>query len=258
MKCSSKRFYSILSVVSGYLACMFIPRYLLFFFFFSSRRRHTCCELVTGVQTCALPIFAVSPFLNPSKCAPEPPSRSLRDSAHCVRYAFTRCARSVGGCATHPCAASCGLAALAKPAPCRLGDSVPGHHYRVTLPESFQVRARTAESVATRQRSLRLLRLHSLCSFGRRLRDASMRRVLRTRRATLTALYPSYLQWSGIGLEPMAARNASTPSADGLVVLRASRLEALLQPLQTLLASTRPDNVLVAQDRKSTRLNSSH
>src|SRR3546814_6884505 len=29
-----------------------------FLFFFSSRRRHTRCALVTGVQTCALPIFA--------------------------------------------------------------------------------------------------------------------------------------------------------------------------------------------------------
>src|SRR3546814_19099471 len=29
---------------------------VLFFFFFSSRRRHTRCALVTGVQTCALPI----------------------------------------------------------------------------------------------------------------------------------------------------------------------------------------------------------
>src|SRR3546814_1162699 len=28
------------------------------FFFFSSRRRHTWCALVTGVQTCALPICA--------------------------------------------------------------------------------------------------------------------------------------------------------------------------------------------------------
>src|SRR3546814_15210027 len=28
-------------------------------FFFSSRRRHTICALVTGVQTCALPIYAV-------------------------------------------------------------------------------------------------------------------------------------------------------------------------------------------------------
>src|SRR3546814_4527789 len=30
-------------------------------FFFSSRRRHTRCALVTGVQTCALPISAVPP-----------------------------------------------------------------------------------------------------------------------------------------------------------------------------------------------------
>src|SRR3546814_1187565 len=28
-----------------------------FYFFFSSRRRHTRCALVTGVQTCALPIY---------------------------------------------------------------------------------------------------------------------------------------------------------------------------------------------------------
>src|SRR3546814_4136382 len=30
-------------------------------FFFSSRRRHTRCALVTGVQTCALPIWTASP-----------------------------------------------------------------------------------------------------------------------------------------------------------------------------------------------------
>src|SRR3546814_1782449 len=30
-----------------------------FFFFFSSRRRHTICALVTGVQTCALPIYLI-------------------------------------------------------------------------------------------------------------------------------------------------------------------------------------------------------
>src|SRR3546814_4909778 len=29
------------------------------FFLFSSRRRHTRCALVTGVQTCALPIFSL-------------------------------------------------------------------------------------------------------------------------------------------------------------------------------------------------------
>src|SRR3546814_11749345 len=30
-------------------------------FFFSSRRRHTRCALVTGVQTCALPIWKLGP-----------------------------------------------------------------------------------------------------------------------------------------------------------------------------------------------------
>src|SRR3546814_21048415 len=30
---------------------------MFFLFFFSSRRRHTRCALVTGVQTCALPIL---------------------------------------------------------------------------------------------------------------------------------------------------------------------------------------------------------
>src|SRR3546814_7106299 len=37
----------------GYILFMVV---FLFFFFFSSRRRHTRCALVTGVQTCALPI----------------------------------------------------------------------------------------------------------------------------------------------------------------------------------------------------------
>src|SRR3546814_20605831 len=30
--------------------------FVIYWFFFSSRRRHTRCALVTGVQTCALPI----------------------------------------------------------------------------------------------------------------------------------------------------------------------------------------------------------
>src|SRR3546814_8497820 len=46
-----------------------------FHFFFSSRRRHTRCALVTGVQTCALPILPgncprAAPFPLP------PPARS--------------------------------------------------------------------------------------------------------------------------------------------------------------------------------------
>src|SRR3546814_2554905 len=41
---------SVECVLYAYLCC--------FVFFFSSRRRHTRCALVTGVQTCALPISA--------------------------------------------------------------------------------------------------------------------------------------------------------------------------------------------------------
>src|SRR3546814_376243 len=36
--------------------------FFLVFFFFSSRRRHTRCALVTGVQTCALPIYLAAIF----------------------------------------------------------------------------------------------------------------------------------------------------------------------------------------------------
>src|SRR3546814_2241359 len=47
--------------VFGYDFCTIyvvtIVQLLIVFFFFSSRRRHTRCALVTGVQTCALPIF---------------------------------------------------------------------------------------------------------------------------------------------------------------------------------------------------------
>src|SRR3546814_9598480 len=42
------------------IRCGLIIYLICFYFFFSSRRRHTRCALVTGVQTCALPIF-VSP-----------------------------------------------------------------------------------------------------------------------------------------------------------------------------------------------------
>src|SRR3546814_1991409 len=44
-----------LSSVHVHIGCYCFVSFL-FFFFFSSRRRHTRCALVTGVQTCALPI----------------------------------------------------------------------------------------------------------------------------------------------------------------------------------------------------------
>src|SRR3546814_1496177 len=40
-------------------------------FFFSSRRRHTRCALVTGVQTCALPILPSPPVAANPRC-PKP------------------------------------------------------------------------------------------------------------------------------------------------------------------------------------------
>src|SRR3546814_2609897 len=48
--------------------CLFLYYCVVYFcFFFSSRRRHTRCALVTGVQTCALPIW----YLGNSLCDPE-------------------------------------------------------------------------------------------------------------------------------------------------------------------------------------------
>src|SRR3546814_4296142 len=44
--------YCVISVVN-----LIVVICVLFLFFFSSRRRHTSCALVTGVQTCALPIL---------------------------------------------------------------------------------------------------------------------------------------------------------------------------------------------------------
>src|SRR3546814_5211774 len=52
---------------------------LLFLFFFSSRRRHTRCALVTGVQTCALPIYATcSPARPAGRVGPVGLRRSTR------------------------------------------------------------------------------------------------------------------------------------------------------------------------------------
>src|SRR3546814_2771240 len=46
-------------ISTAYIVYMVMLRFV--FFVFSSRRRHTRCALVTGVQTCALPIWIVPP-----------------------------------------------------------------------------------------------------------------------------------------------------------------------------------------------------
>src|SRR3546814_6022079 len=62
-----------------YLICLmlfvfFLAFFFFFFFFFSSRRRHTRCALVTGVQTCALPIF-----MTPKSLLRHPAAKSNAD-----------------------------------------------------------------------------------------------------------------------------------------------------------------------------------
>src|SRR3546814_18913019 len=46
---------------------MYVSNYLFVVFFFSSRIRHTMCALVTGVQTCALPIYPVTGVMTPAR-----------------------------------------------------------------------------------------------------------------------------------------------------------------------------------------------
>src|SRR3546814_6255123 len=46
---------------------------MMLFFFCASRRRHTRCALVTGVQTCALPISLFDFVVRPRPERPEPP-----------------------------------------------------------------------------------------------------------------------------------------------------------------------------------------
>src|SRR3546814_4417081 len=53
------------------------------FFFFSSIRRHTRCALVTGVQTCALPIFPRGPEVKAPQTSvptlPAPLAKEVKD-----------------------------------------------------------------------------------------------------------------------------------------------------------------------------------
>src|SRR3546814_13112464 len=57
------------------------------FFFFSSRRRHTRCALVTGVQTCALPISVQQR----ADGRAVPPGENLAQNAHgCAVYRQAR------------------------------------------------------------------------------------------------------------------------------------------------------------------------
>src|SRR3546814_4728004 len=66
---------------------------VLFFFFFSSRRRHTRCALVTGVQTCALPILPRRRMARPASgiaaTAPSAMPRRARPSVASFRSSLS-------------------------------------------------------------------------------------------------------------------------------------------------------------------------
>src|SRR3546814_3231375 len=57
--------------------CLFSQIWL-YGFFFSSRRRHTRCALVTGVQTCALPISGTQAVPLPLRLSRGPGSEEIR------------------------------------------------------------------------------------------------------------------------------------------------------------------------------------
>src|SRR3546814_8218889 len=59
-------------------------------FFFSSRRRHTMCALVTGVQTCALPIFECVTMVAVLVSAPAPIPLAMAHSRPASDQGFCR------------------------------------------------------------------------------------------------------------------------------------------------------------------------
>src|SRR3546814_6305799 len=72
------------------------------YFFFSSRRRHTICALVTGVQTCALPISGNGAARRRCACLAQIPGQGLSGS-----HERNPSARDVGGCEGAPTRLTC-------------------------------------------------------------------------------------------------------------------------------------------------------
>src|SRR3546814_18605340 len=150
VKCLVMCQYNVFVVVSmsdicGIVICIWFLFSFIFFyvfccfcFFFSSRRRHTRCALVTGVQTCALPIFFFETCLNGVRAAGRP-RRAICDAApillqtiitslllRAVRFsghAQLRLSRKKGNAMTVRMIALCGAATLAFVAnPARAGE----------------------------------------------------------------------------------------------------------------------------------------
>src|SRR3546814_12422876 len=69
-------------------------------FFFSSRRRHTRCALVTGVQTCALPIYKYC-WANAAYAMATNITRSFKLYGWCSRIRGIESGGAVEGLPTH-------------------------------------------------------------------------------------------------------------------------------------------------------------
>src|SRR3546814_11921264 len=131
---------------------------LLVFFFFSSRRRHTRCALVTGVQTCALPIYSSRPrsaLLPPpgsqcfriigylSRSAPRSQRRSDCPRAHalsCGRFQLSSTVSSVPNRTTTPSSTY----ALLKPLLPHSGQQSAPIHFPLPPPRPRRVFARAS------------------------------------------------------------------------------------------------------------------
>src|SRR3546814_2079838 len=90
-------FYMCLGILMLQLVLFEYPIVILvfLFFFFSSRRRHTRCALVTGVQTCALPISSTSRSSRAARPTCSTPSGSPScSSADCCGAASSHRRRS--------------------------------------------------------------------------------------------------------------------------------------------------------------------
>src|SRR3546814_4507389 len=68
-----------------------------YMFFFSSRRRHTRCALVTGVQTCALPISGRGLCAILFRAPPDRRCHARGQSSHCRHFESARAIPGAGG-----------------------------------------------------------------------------------------------------------------------------------------------------------------
>src|SRR3546814_18036441 len=100
---------------------LYLARILFVCFFFSSRRRHTRCALVTGVQTCALPISATGiAIADPLPAGTSFVPGSLRSGASCAGAATAEDDNASGADENDPFGASvAGTAVEIGRAPCR-------------------------------------------------------------------------------------------------------------------------------------------